>query len=391
MIIDLPSNWSDIEKKSLDFKYEWIYQTSEINRNEIENLKVLKNESKKLEDLTLQFKISDPIQKQEENMIGTTYWVYPITTMYNGNDSEFVPELSVNRRFSDFEWLYNNLTRKYPGFIIPMLPEKTYNVEKFIKLDSNRKDDRKTKFYLFLKKIGEQKEIRKDLDFKMFLNGKDDQFKKQKEEKIPTELDVLSSKTTYQWFSSFFNFSSVKSNEIIDLLQKIRNEKINYYEKLRKLIESFKSLLLKEEEMEKFFIELSQNLNEMSSFQQEKKNELFSYKLNGMNDISLEYAKNISIFRKECQKCISMLEFQMGILESIELQIKTQETIKKKIDEETSSNDKENLSKLLKNVNDRFLNDYGNFQICFAYELEEIISQYFKLQFTIVKKLYEKI
>jgi hypothetical protein len=34
------------------------------------------------------------------------------------------PPITMDRRYSDFDWLYNELTREFPGAIIPPLPEK---------------------------------------------------------------------------------------------------------------------------------------------------------------------------------------------------------------------------------------------------------------------------
>ncbi len=30
------------------------------------------------------------------------------------------------KRFSDFEWLFNELISKYPGYLIPVFPEKNF-------------------------------------------------------------------------------------------------------------------------------------------------------------------------------------------------------------------------------------------------------------------------
>lgn len=50
----------------------------------------------------------------------------------------------VNRRFSDFEWLSQTLINKYPGYIIPELPEKNFlasmNFEKSEFIEARRRD-----------------------------------------------------------------------------------------------------------------------------------------------------------------------------------------------------------------------------------------------------------
>ena len=50
----------------------------------------------------------------------TEYAITVKTSMENYPESE----LTVNRRYSDFEWLFNRLTRTFPGRVIPPIPEK---------------------------------------------------------------------------------------------------------------------------------------------------------------------------------------------------------------------------------------------------------------------------
>ena len=50
----------------------------------------------------------------------TEYAISVKTTMENYP----VDNLKVNRRYSDFEWLFNRLTRTFPGRVIPPIPEK---------------------------------------------------------------------------------------------------------------------------------------------------------------------------------------------------------------------------------------------------------------------------
>ena len=50
----------------------------------------------------------------------TEYAITVKTTMENYPASD----LKINRRYSDFEWLYNRLARTFPGRVIPPIPEK---------------------------------------------------------------------------------------------------------------------------------------------------------------------------------------------------------------------------------------------------------------------------
>jgi len=74
----------------------------------------------------------------------------------------------VNRRFSDFEWLSQTLINKYPGYIIPELPEKNFlasmNFEKSEFIDARRKD-----LECFLTKLLEHKYLRNAEEVRAFL------------------------------------------------------------------------------------------------------------------------------------------------------------------------------------------------------------------------------
>lgn len=53
----------------------------------------------------------------------TTYKLYTVRSKKIGQD-QFDTE--VNRRYSDFEWLYNQLIENYGGYFVPLLPEKNF-------------------------------------------------------------------------------------------------------------------------------------------------------------------------------------------------------------------------------------------------------------------------
>ena len=81
---------------------------------------------------------------------------------------EFNYEFKVNRRFSDFEWLYQTLITKFPGYIIPELPEKNFlasmNFEKSEFIEARRKD-----LEDFVMKLLEHKHLRNVEELKAFI------------------------------------------------------------------------------------------------------------------------------------------------------------------------------------------------------------------------------
>lgn len=77
-------------------------------------------------------------------------------------------DFKVNRRFSDFEWLSKSLITKYPGYIIPELPEKNFlasmNFEKSEFIEARRKD-----LENFLEKLLDHKYLRNAEEVRSFL------------------------------------------------------------------------------------------------------------------------------------------------------------------------------------------------------------------------------
>ena len=67
----------------------------------------------------ISIKVSDPFKASGK--FGS-HIVYKITT--NSNLPGFNGETSVERRYSDFDWISEQLAKDYPGIVIPALPEK---------------------------------------------------------------------------------------------------------------------------------------------------------------------------------------------------------------------------------------------------------------------------
>ena len=81
-------------------------------------------------------------------------------------DSAF--NCKVNRRFSDFEWLSQTLINKYPGYIIPEIPEKNFlasmNFEKSEFIEARRRD-----LENFLGKLLEHRYLRNAEEVRAFI------------------------------------------------------------------------------------------------------------------------------------------------------------------------------------------------------------------------------
>ncbi|KAJ3416832.1 Vacuolar protein sorting-associated protein 5 [Chytridiales sp. JEL 0842] len=79
--------------------------------------------SKDVKEVTYNYdvNVSEP-QKVGSDLINA-HISYKVHTKTN-NPAYRNPEFSVNRRYRDFLWLYNQLVDRYPGAIIPPIPEK---------------------------------------------------------------------------------------------------------------------------------------------------------------------------------------------------------------------------------------------------------------------------
>ena len=118
-----------------------------------------------------------------DNMLGYGHYTYIITVTYNNNnnisddnnnstyDNNSFTE-TIERRYSDIEWLDINLKRLKAGCRIPKMPEKTYDSIKF-NVGFNSKDEllkRKDEISNYLKFICQHKYLSESDCFREFLS-----------------------------------------------------------------------------------------------------------------------------------------------------------------------------------------------------------------------------
>lgn len=99
--------------------------------------------------------------------------------MENFKGREFV----VRRRFKEFLWLYQHLTNKYPGVIVPPVPEK-HAIGRF---EEDFVENRRVQLERMLRKLGAHNILQKDADFHLFLTSQSFQMEIQ-EKKQKTSL-----------------------------------------------------------------------------------------------------------------------------------------------------------------------------------------------------------
>jgi len=110
--------------------------------------------------------VSDPEKRGEG--IGQ-YVSYKITVKTEVSPGQYSSD-SVLRRYRDFVWLQNVLTRKYKGYLIPSLPDKSV----MGRFSNEFIAERKRALESFLNRIAVHTELRESVDVDMFLHATDE-------------------------------------------------------------------------------------------------------------------------------------------------------------------------------------------------------------------------
>ena len=100
----------------------------------------------------------------------SSYYIYTITTRVSGKI------FTVKRRFSDMDWMHNQLLTKYKGFIIPSRPEKKVlgnNEEKFV-------EERRLSMEKYLNIIAKHPILCNSFAFKTFTQTPNEKFDREK-------------------------------------------------------------------------------------------------------------------------------------------------------------------------------------------------------------------
>ena len=129
--------------------------------------------------------VSDPVEYNEGALKGkyTSYSVKYDPPLPQKEDTKTTKQLfpyptSVNRRYSDFSWLYTTLHKERPGSIVPPLPDKVQTgrfSESFI-------EDRRFHLEIFLRRVVSSEELKDTECLLVFLGGGDAEFKKAKKD-----------------------------------------------------------------------------------------------------------------------------------------------------------------------------------------------------------------
>jgi len=190
---------------------------------------------------------------------------------------------SVERRYSDFEWLLQQLIEKFPGVIIPPIPEK--NPLTMINSESQEfSDHRKRGLAFFLEKMFRHKTLKYAEDFKIFILGQDSEFRnyqksQEQQDKARKNSSLLTKLTSFADYIPANTTVSFFKNMFTNLMgeppkgEKNKNDhEIDNYETHINLLETSINELIKhtnqlwtiEKEQAMMFLDMSSNFNDLA-------------------------------------------------------------------------------------------------------------------------------
>eukprot|EP00760_Papus_ankaliazontas_P032445 PhM_4_TR5809/c0_g1_i1/m.30660/K17917/SNX1_2; sorting nexin-1/2 len=73
--------------------------------------------------VSFEFDVSEPQKKETNKTLDVGYWTYKVTARTNLSQYRNMALVTM-RRYSDFDWLRQQLVLTYPGIIVPPIPEK---------------------------------------------------------------------------------------------------------------------------------------------------------------------------------------------------------------------------------------------------------------------------
>ena len=186
--------------------------------------------------------------KREEEFLNSGYIDYTISAICN-HPAFPAGYFTVERRYSDFAWLRDEMGKDYPGLIIPALPEKqilgTFE-QQFI-------EARKRGIQKFLNKVAANDTLVKDAKFISFLTATEKEFgglrlasEQDKQESMATQLTSWFDQTYNSVFDTFTGVTPAEVAKVAPCESEGEIEKCSQY--LDRLDDYVKKLIVKAQE-----------------------------------------------------------------------------------------------------------------------------------------------
>ena len=165
--------------------------------------------------MSLSVSVTNPQKlKDKLGVAYTSYYVNVTTTK-----SVFsIKNCNVQRRFKDFCWLEEELIKKFPGCVIPPIPDK----KQIGKFDDEFIETRRRGLEKFLQRVGAHEDLCEASAFVTFLQGEESEMNKAKDETKASKSRLTASMSS--WMSSTAN--SVQAHGKIEVEKSADDTKI---------------------------------------------------------------------------------------------------------------------------------------------------------------------
>jgi len=332
------------------------------------------------------------------------------SSLPNEND-----EKEISRRYSDFEWLVSQLLNKYPGCIIPPLPEKNpltnINQENEVFLQN-----RKRGLLRFLEKMIQHPDLRYAPDFISFLLSNDIEFNTlvEKSKKPGSFMPIVTSLIEHMPSAPMSFLSNIYSKFVEG--EKMKSEKsendhtIDNHDSYITFLESSLTELTKyanqmgtvEKDQSNVLLDLSSNLNEISKFDKNNKLDVckkMSDNTEQCSDVQKEHSK---YFNEDLElKLKEINAFVIAAKSAIKRRNELKEIIEKN-DAQISELERQRNGKYLDmlNVNEEnknrleeidkvLLDELQDFEGEIIFEIDQVARDFMAHQTRYAKKMYE--
>eukprot|EP00842_Homolaphlyctis_polyrhiza_P005729 jgi/Hompol1/6157/HPOL_002194-RA len=238
-------------------------------QNMLQTLALNENPKQELSRALYAFEVSvmEPFRVGEALSSHISYKIKTKTTSPEYRNAEFI----VVRRFRDFLWLYNQLLGKYPGAIVPPIPEK-HAIGRF---QEEFIEARREALERFIRKVVAHPLFQPDADVRLFLESETFDTDKKTDRKggfIGAFMEVTPQVNQ--------PFPRVPDNDMTLEARRIQTENLEV--QLKSLSKAFELLMKQRRDLGAALLEMGDTLVSLSTFEQ---NQPLSAKLNRLGNI----------------------------------------------------------------------------------------------------------
>ena len=297
--IEKQNEQNNQNEKEIKKETETPVTITKLSQNPFEDFSVYFNckkfeDSEIIEKEDLRIIVSDPVLKKE-GFFSWSYYQYSIST----------PDLNykVERKLTDFDWLYQKMREIYPGLIISSIPARHVNM---------KDNSEKKMVYLnfFMNSLSHYKFIRATPIFQFFLSLPLDQFESKKKEYENIHIP-----------SQFKDFTNLEGNISVVITEKRDKTAISLKDDITKKINAFNKLtssfdlvLAAFENCKNAMKSLSDTFKNLSQVYLSQKG--FCEKLNRLSEISekwsVGYKEQSDFFQKEIRYFFKFMEKELN-------------------------------------------------------------------------------